>query len=211
MLWTWQGDDFDPVVDRLDRSKSHYWVREACPNLRQSYAELDELLCLRGLPKDREHQFVWCYTTAPRTDWYGCRLWPLDVPQDSILAYLDSRIWEHLIGGALPADLQETWRHELHSRRITAEQWQQEFSRKEREYHDSFGSRGDCLAVLLSPTGPGEDVLALVALPLDPSWIRSSCELDQGIVTARQERARTAALLAARSMLPLGTRATRPT
>ena len=95
MLWTWQGEDFDPVVDRIDRSKSDYWVREACPNLRRSYMELDELLCL---PKDREHQFVWCSTTAPRTDWYGCCLWPLDVPPDSILAYLDSRVWEHLIG-----------------------------------------------------------------------------------------------------------------
>ena len=68
-------------------------------------------------------------------------------------------------------------------------------SRRKREYHESFPLREECLKVLLSPTGPGEDVLALVSLPLDLSWIRSSCELEQGIIKARRQRA-PAALLA---------------
>jgi hypothetical protein len=156
MLWTWQGDDFDPVLDRIDRTKSGFWRDHACPSIRQSYAELDELLCL---PKDREHQFVWCNTTAPRTDWYGCCLWPLDVPPDSILAYLDSRVWEHLIGSdSLPDALREKWKWELCSRQVPGDEWEGEMSRRKREYHESFPSREECLKVLLSPTGPGEDV-----------------------------------------------------
>ena len=196
MLWTWQGSDFDPQVDRIDRSKSGFWRDQACPDIRQAYAELDELLCL---PKDREHQFVWCNTTVPETDWYGRCLWPLDVPQDGVLTYIDSRVWEHLIGsGWLPNTLRDQWKWDLCSRQVPGDEWEGEMSRREREYHDSFGSREGCLGALLSPTGPGEDVIALVPLPLDPSWICSSCELRQGIVSARWQRARTAALLAAR-------------
>lgn len=60
-LWTWQGHGFDPVHGRIDRSKSEFWADQACRNIRQAYTELDRLL---GLPKEDEHQFIWCDTNA---------------------------------------------------------------------------------------------------------------------------------------------------
>lgn len=193
MLWTWQGCDFDPLVDRLDRSKSDYWIMNACPDLRQAYAELDDLLRLRfDLPKNKEHQFVWCLTKAPKTYWCKCHLWPLDVPEDSILAFLDSRVWDHLNGNrSIPENLRQLWTWELTTRQMTEEQRNAEFSEKVRQYHDSFGSRKECLDKLLSralpPSGPGEDLLALVPLPLSASWIRP-CEHWQAISMDRHKR-----------------------
>ena len=174
MLWTWQGFDFDPLLDRLDRSKSEFLTCPgSCPDIRRAYADLDKLL---SLPPDRKHQFVWCFTTDSclQNPWNGRRLWRIDVPQDSILAYVNDCMWNHLIGSkSVPMSLRNQWKNELYSKRAAGEQFDQEISWREREYHDSFPSREACLAALLSPKGPGEDVSALVSLPFDESWIGS--------------------------------------
>jgi len=60
MLWTWQGYDFDPLHDAVDRARSEYLIQPvSCPDIRRAYAELDELL---ALPPDGAHQFAWCLT-----------------------------------------------------------------------------------------------------------------------------------------------------
>jgi|GEM_PF-2956224 hypothetical protein len=105
LLLTWQGCDFDPLRDRLDRSRSDFWSTDVpgCPDIRQAYADLDELLCL---PNDREHQFVFCCTLDPEKHCWPKkrRLWRLDVPQDRVLAYLDDLAC--LLPPALFAELQ---------------------------------------------------------------------------------------------------------
>jgi hypothetical protein len=176
LLWTWQGCDFDPLSDRLDRSKSNFWTMDipGCPDIRKAYVDIDELLCL---PKDREHQFAFCLTIYKTWVDSKRRLWRLDVPPDIILAYLDNPTWRYLIGDTqLPDRLREPLILGLRSRNIgpETEQWRQEFSTKEHEYYDSFGPREVCKKKLLIPPGSGEEVVALVPLPFNESWIRSS-------------------------------------
>jgi len=172
MLWTWQGLDFDPCSHRVDRTKSGFLTNPAFPDIRRGYAELDELL---SLPPDREGQFLWYYTTDSwvQHPWSKRCLWPIEVPRVSILAFVDDRLWEHLIGSKwVPRGLREQWERELFSQPVAREEFSQEVSKREREYHDSFPSRKECLKSLLSPAGPGEDVSALVSVPLDASWLR---------------------------------------
>jgi hypothetical protein len=173
ILWTWQGIDFFPPFYPVYRSKSEFLIHKACPDIHQAYAELDELL---SLPANKREQFIWCYTTESWCEpWRKRYLWPIDVPQEKILAYVDSPIREHLIGSkSVPNRLREQWRQELYSQRYFGKQFPQEMERKEHEYHDSFPSRKECLEKLLIPTSPGEDVLALVPVPIDTSWIRPS-------------------------------------
>ena len=171
MLWTWQGFDFCPPFDPVDRAKSDFLIHSACPNIHSAYAELDELL---ALPMDRKGQFLWCHTTESWGEsWHKRCLWSLDVPQESILAYVNGPVWEHLIGSkSVPRNLREQWQHEFFAQQIVGEQYYQEMARKEREYHNSFPCRKACLEALLDPTGPAEDVSALVSVPADSSWIR---------------------------------------
>ena len=170
MLWTWQGLDFCPPFDPVDRAKSDFLVHTACPDIHSAYAELDGLL---ALPKDRKGQFLWCYTAESWGEsWHKRRLWSLDVPQESILAYVNGPVWEHLIGSkCVPRKLREGWQHEF-VQQSSREQYQECMARKEREYHGSFPCRKACLDELLKRTDPGEDVSALVPVPVDPSWIR---------------------------------------
>src|SRR5438132_4033663 len=103
MLWTWQGFDFNPLTDRVDRSKSDHLSRPFGYLLR-AYEELEERLALSA---ERKHQYVWCYTTD---SWRqhperGRGLWPLDVPQEKILAYVDGPSWECLIGNRPTVEL----------------------------------------------------------------------------------------------------------
>jgi len=125
MLWTWHSFDFNPPFYPVDRSKSQFLIRPACPDIRRAYEELDELL---SLPTDVKWQFVWCYTTASWDDmWYERCLWPIDVPQESILAYVDSPIWEHLIGSkSVPKHIREQWEQVLFSQQVVGEQYYQE-------------------------------------------------------------------------------------
>ncbi len=174
-LWTWQGVNFAPPFYPVDRSNSGYLTHpachSACPDIRRAYDELDELL---ALPADRKGQFIWCYTTKSWDDpQLDRRLWTMEVSQESILAYVCEPIWEHLIGSrSVPQNLRWQWQRELWSRQVAREQFQEEISRREREYYDSFPSRIECLKKLLSPTGPGDDLLALVSVPVDASCIR---------------------------------------
>ena len=135
LLWTWQGHDFSPLRDRLDRSKSDFWRMDVpgCPDIRQAYADLDERLCL---PKDREHQFVFCSTTDPEMNWRERRLWRLDVPQDSVLAFLDEPRWLHLIGDrSLPDSFRDQLNSELRSQKITPEKGAVEAGILEKKTH----------------------------------------------------------------------------
>ncbi len=171
MLWTWQTFDFPPPFHRVDRSKSDFFTRPACPSIRRAYTELDKLL---SLPIGHTGQFIWCYTTDSWGDpWYDRYLWSIDAPEQNILAYVNGPIWEHLIGSkSVPRSLREGWERDLWSRQIVEERYHEEMARKEREYHESFPPREACLDLLLNPSGPGEEVCALVAVPVDTSWIR---------------------------------------
>jgi hypothetical protein len=171
MLWTWQGFDFNPPFYPIDRSKSKYLIHNSCPDIHRAYEELDELL---SLPTDKKGQFVWCCTTDSWDGpWYNCYIWPIDVPQDSILAYVNNPIWEHLIGSkSVPKNIRKQWEIELFSQQISGDRYYEEMDKKESEYHNSFPSRKECLEILLNPTKPGENVTALVHVPIDVSWIR---------------------------------------
>lgn len=176
MLWTWQGFGFDPPFDPVDRSKSNFLNPPACPDIDRAYRELDELLTL---PTDRKGQFLWCSTVSLDNDpWYKRCLWPIDAPQESILTLVSSPIWEHLIDSkSIPLRCREKWKLDLYSRQVVGDRSNQEMGRRECEYHKSFPSRTACLAELRSPTKPGEDVLALLRVPIDSSWI-CPCDLE---------------------------------
>jgi hypothetical protein len=167
-LWTWQGLDFDPLSQPVDSSKSTKRYDSQCPDIRRAYEELDELL---RLPPDRKGQYLWCFTTDSweQHPWTGRLLWPLNVPEESILHYVDDRIWEYLIGSKwVPQGFWDHWESALLAQGISDEQKHEEILRK---YRDSFPSRHECLRWLLSPDGPGELVSALVPAPLIESWI----------------------------------------
>jgi hypothetical protein len=68
-------------------------------------------------------------------------------------------------------NIREQWENVLHNKRISGDQFYEEMNEKERQYHDSFPSRQECLRVLLSPTQAGDNVTALLQVPIDVSWI----------------------------------------
>jgi hypothetical protein len=172
MLWTWQGFDFNPLLERVDRSRSYYVISPPHSDLLLAYAELDELL---SLPAEKKHQYAWCYTTDSwlQHPWYERCVWPLEIPKDKIVAYIDEPSWERLIGNlSVPPDLRESWRRELWSQQFVGERLQQELAKRDREYLRACPPRAECLRALLNPTEPGRGVLALAPVPFDPSWIR---------------------------------------
>ena len=121
-------------------------------------------------PKTERGQFVWCFTADPGDEsWYERRLWQIDVPTDSVLAYVDNRIWEHLIGSdVVPTDLRRQWCCQGLSN--------EEISAKVQEYHEKcFPSRKECVEALLSPTAPARTFWLLVPVPFAESWICSYC------------------------------------
>ncbi len=173
MLWTWQGLDYDPMVQAINRSKSEFFNSPPFPDLPRTYEELDELL---SLPSETRHQYLWCYTSDswPLHPWYERCLWPLDVPQSQIISLIDSPLWEYLIGSpSVPIALHAEWRDELRSKRLNDDEYRTEMVKKERAYRQTFPSRATCWQRLRSPTICGPDVLALVPTPLDVAWIRA--------------------------------------
>ena len=133
-------------------ARSHYFGRK--PHVPTFAAPMPNLTTFWRYPRtERGSLFGATQPNLGGEPWYERRLWTIDVPQDSIICYVDNPIWEHLIGSK--------WVPE--SVRISA---------KEQTYHDSFLCRKACLEMLLRPTGRGENISALVPVPFAASWIR---------------------------------------
>jgi hypothetical protein len=169
MLWTWQGVGFDPGAHRLDRSQSPFWRERSCPDIRRAYSELDAIL---RLPEDRAGQFIWCFTTerSAKNPFRDRTPWTIDVPRHKIPTFVDDVMWNHVIGSDyVPGEHIRKVDERKRAGEISAEQAYFEESAK--AYHATFPSREECLRLLCKPTEPGEDVSALVPLPIEPSWV----------------------------------------
>ena len=89
-LWTYHKPDFSLTSGRVDLSRSDYF--RCMPEIPGAYAEL-----ARRVGTD---QIIWCYV---RPDEYNnipeltCVEWALDVPDDQVLAIIDSFVWERII------------------------------------------------------------------------------------------------------------------
>src|SRR6185295_3604480 len=108
MLWTWQSPDFDPFTDRVDRSRSDFTNLPPHADLLRAYEELDARLTVSAEVK---HQYLWCFTTD---SWeihpWDRVLWPIDVPEESILSFVDGPLWARLIGNqTVPTGITELW------------------------------------------------------------------------------------------------------
>jgi hypothetical protein len=178
LLWTWQGEIFNPLSDRVDRKKSRFYDPTVCKTIQQAYHELDELLARPG----QQHQYLWCLTDRKeaRERWNKRLLWTIEVPDENVLGFIDDRLWNHLIGSEyVPQILLEEWSEALLNLEGTA--YEQAMDRRSRDYHESFPSRVVCLEQLLTSGQPGPGVSALITAPIEIDWLRPSDYAPQSI------------------------------
>ncbi len=91
-LWTIHSPDFDLSSGLVDHSKSEYYL--TVPGVRQAYHELWRRL---NTPKG---QIIWCYTENDNITKSGTEkiLWELQIPHKKVLCFLDSLIWNRILG-----------------------------------------------------------------------------------------------------------------
>jgi hypothetical protein len=96
-LWTIHNNPAFSLTDgRVDHTKSEYYmsiqaVREAYPKLWR---------CL-GVP---DGQIIWCYTQKENIARTGTpkQMWELEVPEPSVLTYIDDVIWNRILKIRVP-------------------------------------------------------------------------------------------------------------
>lgn len=143
-LWTWQADEIRPSVGDIDpRCPGSYY--DTNPKFRPAFEKL-----WKKLDTD---QLLWCFVDEEeakeaREHWRGRSLWALDVPEDSILAFIDPGVWERLLGsGAVPPSYREVcyaWQEEWHKEAMRKDLGNVEYrEQKLKEYHEMAPLRGD--------------------------------------------------------------------
>src|SRR4029450_6957865 len=161
-LWTWQTPDFPLTSGRVDHSRSRYY--QSLPKIQSAYAELARHIgtC----------QIIWCYV---RPDEYkreagNSRVeWVLDVPDNNVLAIIDSWVWEKIIcSKACPASLLEKWKEEA----IQSEQDCRAYiEAKEAAYHAEPPPVGGWWKVLFLRSVSGEAPTVLLRHPIPHGWV----------------------------------------
>lgn len=89
-LWTWHSPNFSLINGSVDWNKSEYYQQDA--GLRAAYLELRCRLST--------DQLIWCYTNREDRLAHddGRVEWTLDVPKESIIAFVDNYVWNRLLG-----------------------------------------------------------------------------------------------------------------
>lgn len=114
-LWTWQGKGYSLLESKRDISKSEYCETE--PEYLSASEKLRELL--------GTDQIIWCDLAKPEEQMLNQNsktkaLWKLEVPEDKILRFVDSYIWNKILGieCRLPMGLRERcWQESINSNR----------------------------------------------------------------------------------------------
>jgi hypothetical protein len=140
-LWTiHEANGFFLTKGRVDHSKSIYY--NDTPGVKEAYHTLWPRI---GVP---DGQIVWCYTRKEDMSKTGTpkTLWILDVPESSIITYIDDIMWNCILGirvrltprymrdikaeasASFPDDSKK--RH-MHENKLTEQFWRQERSGEE--------------------------------------------------------------------------------
>lgn len=91
-LWTLHTPGHDITAGRVDHSKSEYYC--TVPGAKMVYAELWSRL------DKPDGQIIWCDTNNTDIAKTGIEMimWELEVPLDSIICFLDSLVWNRILG-----------------------------------------------------------------------------------------------------------------
>jgi hypothetical protein len=162
-LWTWQGRGHSLVVGGVDHARSQY--ADSQPGIGEAYARLAEMV--------GSEQLIWCYADRSEhlcVDGDTHVRWELLVPDDAILAFVDTYVWNKLLG--IRCGLPERARLE-HLRRATkcsSTTQEQARRRLEHEFWDAVPGSWDSLLV-----GGREESIAgvqvLVRHPVPREWV----------------------------------------
>jgi len=102
-LWTWHGRSFSITEGHVDHTRSDY-----CQDVRGYTQAVARLGCMLG-----SDQFLWCLDYRVENPWPRRVEWSLEVPDDAILAFVDTLVWERILGNQyIPHDLESRWLHE---------------------------------------------------------------------------------------------------
>lgn len=104
-LWTWQTPDFRLFDGRVDHNRSYYY--QTVEGVPSAYKKLAELI--------GTNQLIWCYTVPDQRIVLPCHTEVeliLDVPRESILAFVDEVVWNRILGirCELPSGVWRPWR-----------------------------------------------------------------------------------------------------
>jgi hypothetical protein len=161
-LWTWQEPDFSLTSGYVDHAQSEYY--NTVLGVPEAYAILAKRL--------GTDQIIWCYV---RRDEYDnlphlTRIeWALDVPDDDILAIIDTYTWNRLLGiETYPrtrylrllrdAPMEETARNAHIEQQI-------------RDYHSQPEPDGGWWSRLFMTDTTVEGATVLLAHPIPESWV----------------------------------------
>jgi len=163
LLWTWHEPDFLLTEGRVDHTRSEYYI--TVPGVRDAYANI-----ARRLSTD---QIIWCYV---RRDGYH-RLpkltrieWSLNVPNDGVLAVIDSFVWNKIlrIETFPPMSLHFKWREQAPLERVARDAF---LERKIKEYHAQPEPPDGWWSQLFIKDTSVEGATVLLRHPIPKSWV----------------------------------------
>lgn len=103
---TLQAPDYDIRRDKRDLRKSNYYNDPAHWRIRSAYDKLHKRL--------GTDQIIWCYAQRNETlsaERPQTKFWELEVPDDEIITFVDTYVWERVIGNnIIPESLKTRWR-----------------------------------------------------------------------------------------------------
>jgi hypothetical protein len=165
-LWTWQGIGHSLVTGTIDHARSQY--ADTQPGIVEKYARLVETV--------GTDQLIWCYTDRDdrvRIDGDTDVEWELRVPDDAILGFVDTYVWNRLLG--IPCGLPDCARQEIRRKAIdlapcSAAGREQARARLAQEFWDSVPGSWDSLLVE-EPDESVAGVQVLVRHPVPREWV----------------------------------------
>ncbi len=169
-LWSIHTPDFSLTAGKVDHSKSNYY--DSVPKLRESYHKLWNLI---QIP---DGQIIWCYTQNDRLEKKKDEkiLWPLDVPEDGIICFVDDLVWNRLLGieCAVGKGKHRQWDAEALRKFAGQSDAMREYQEQcRKDFWAQKPKSGDWWDELFVEE-PGECISAIIRHPVPVEWVDSS-------------------------------------
>lgn len=170
-LYTQHDPSFDLVKEVSDAYKGVHLAGSYDDDnrFREAYEWLFGHLKMKNIIwcHDKDDVIYWCHGQE-------FKQWVLEVPDDEIIACLDTNVWNHIINRwwPIPNDLWESW-HDYATKNIeNTEEVDKYIDKKEEEYKSNHSEDEDKLNIFLPIQTSDEDYHEfIVTSPIKPEWV----------------------------------------